>query len=248
MVYVEKGGEIIPKIIGRRPRAASPPTADRSNTSPSCPDLRHAAGALRGRGEALLPQSGRTAEPQIIGRIIHFIRRKALDIEGLGEETVELLYRQRTGARRGGSLRPARRTDWLSLPRLGEKSADNIIRSHPNVRSRCRFQRVLFGLGIRFVGETTAKYLAEHFRSLDAVMQCHARGAGRRPTRWGRTHRRRHSSTTSPRTSNRTAHPTVCATRGCNSRPKRANCASESAGGQEHSSVSGKFSRTAATR
>ena len=112
-------------------------------------------------------QSG--CRPQIIGRIIHFIRRKALDIEGLGEETVELLYENGL-VRNVADLYDLQAGQLAGLPRLGEKSADNIIRS---IRGSVEvpFRRVLFGLGIRFVGETTAKYLAEHFRSLDAVMR-----------------------------------------------------------------------------
>ena len=104
----------------------------------------------------------------ILGRIIHFIRRKAMDIEGLGEETVELLFEN--GLLHDiADLYDLRAEQLACLPRLGEKSAENIIRS---IRGSVEvpFQRVLFALGIRFVGETTAKYLAAHFRTLDAVM------------------------------------------------------------------------------
>ncbi|MBO4994222.1 MAG: NAD-dependent DNA ligase LigA, partial [Alistipes sp.] len=106
--------------------------------------------------------------PQIVGRIIHFIRRKAMNIESLGEETVELLYDNRLIADMA-DLYDLRAEQLAVLPRLGEKSAANIIQS---IRSskEVPFHRVLFALGIRFVGETTAKYLAEHFHSMDAVM------------------------------------------------------------------------------
>ena len=92
-----------------------------------------------------------------------------MDIEGLGEETVELLYENGL-VRDVADLYDLQAPQLACLPRLGEKSADNIIRS---IRGSVEvpFRRVLFGLGIRFVGETTAKYLAEHFRSLDAVMK-----------------------------------------------------------------------------
>ncbi|MDE6876336.1 MAG: NAD-dependent DNA ligase LigA, partial [Alistipes sp.] len=92
----------------------------------------------------------------------------ALDIDGLGEETVELLYENGL-VHDISDLYDLRAEQLAPLPRLGEKSAENIVRS---VRASLQvpFQRVLFGLGIRFVGETTAKYLADHFRSLDAVM------------------------------------------------------------------------------
>jgi DNA ligase (NAD+) len=103
-----------------------------------------------------------------LGRIVHFIRRKALDIDGLGSETVELLHE--SGMLNNiADLYDLKAMDIAALPRLGEKSADNIMRSIERSKS-VPFARVLFGLGIRFVGETTAKYLAQHFKSLDAVM------------------------------------------------------------------------------
>lgn len=167
MVYVEKGGEIIPKITGveltQRP-ADSQPFAyiDR------CPECGTPLVRYEGEAKHYCPnQSG--CRPQIIGRIIHFIRRKALDIEGLGEETVELLY-DNALVRNVADLYDLRAEQLAPLPRLGEKSAENIIRSIERSK-QVPFHRVLFGLGIRFVGETTAKYLAEHFRSLDAVME-----------------------------------------------------------------------------
>ena len=167
MVYVEKGGEIIPKITGvdlsQRPADSLPfRYIDR------CPVCGTPLVRYEGEAKHYCPnQSG--CRPQIIGRIIHFIRRKALDIEGLGEETVELLYENGL-VRDVADLYDLRAEQLAPLPRLGEKSADNIIRSVERSKA-VPFQRVLFGLGIRFVGETTAKYLAEHFRSLDAVMR-----------------------------------------------------------------------------
>ena len=127
--------------------------------------MRHSAGEIRGRKQALCPNQSH-CRPQILGRIIHFIRRKAMDIEGLGEETVELLFEN--GLLHDiADLYDLRAEQLACLPRLGEKSAENIIRS---IRGSVEvpFQRVLFALGIRFVGETTAKYLAAHFRTLDA--------------------------------------------------------------------------------
>ncbi len=166
MVYVEKGGEIIPKITGVElaGRSADSRPFKYIDTCPECgtPLVRY-----EGEAKHYCPnQSG--CRPQIIGRIIHFIRRKALDIDGLGEETVELLYENGL-VHDISDLYDLRAEQLAPLPRLGEKSAENIVRS---VRASLQvpFQRVLFGLGIRFVGETTAKYLADHFRSLDAVM------------------------------------------------------------------------------
>ena len=167
MVYVEKGGEIIPKITGvelsQRPADSRP-----FEYITRCPECGTPLVRYEGEAKHYCPnQSG--CRPQIIGRIIHFIRRKALDIEGLGEETVELLY-DNSLVRNVADLYDLRAEQLAPLPRLGEKSADNIIRSIERSK-QVPFHRVLFGLGIRFVGETTAKYLAEHFRSLDAVMQ-----------------------------------------------------------------------------
>ena len=166
MVYVEKGGEIIPKITGvelaRRPADSLPfRYIDR------CPECGTPLVRYEGEAKHYCPnQSG--CRPQIIGRMLHFIRRKAMDIEGLGEETVELLYDNGL-VHDISDLYDLRAEQLACLPRLGEKSAENIIRS---IRGSVEvpFQRVLFALGIRFVGETTAKYLAAHFRTLDAVM------------------------------------------------------------------------------
>ena len=166
MVYVEKGGEIIPKITGvelaRRPADSLPfRYIDR------CPECGTPLVRYEGEAKHFCPnQSG--CRPQIISRMLHFIRRKAMDIEGLGEETVELLYDNGL-VHDISDLYDLRAEQLAPLPRLGEKSADNIIRSIRR-STEVPFRRVLFGLGIRFVGETTAKYLAEHFRSLDAVM------------------------------------------------------------------------------
>lgn len=166
MVFVEKGGEIIPKITGVE-LAERPADSKPFRYIDTCPECGTPLVRYEGEAKHYCPnQSG--CRPQIIGRIIHFIRRKAMDIDGLGEETVELLYENGL-VHDISDLYDLRAEQLAHLPRLGEKSAENIVRS---VRASLRvpFQRVLFGLGIRFVGETTAKYLADHFRSLDAVM------------------------------------------------------------------------------
>ncbi len=167
MVYVEKGGEIIPKITGvelaKRPADSRP-----FEYITHCPVCHTPLVRYEGEAKHYCPnQSG--CRPQIIGRILHFIRRKALDIEGLGEETVELLYDNGL-VHDIADLYDLKAEQLAPLPRLGEKSAENIIRSIRR-STEVPFRRVLFGLGIRFVGETTAKYLADHFRSLEAVMQ-----------------------------------------------------------------------------
>ena len=165
-VYVEKGGEIIPKITGVElsERKSDSTPFEYITVCPEC-----GAQLVRFEGEAkhYCPnQSG--CRPQILGRIIHFIRRKAMNIDGLGAETVELLFENGLIADIA-DLYSLRANDLALLPRLGEKSADNIISSIEASKS-VPFARVLFGLGIRFVGETTAKYMASHFKSLDAIM------------------------------------------------------------------------------
>ncbi len=165
MVYVEKGGEIIPKITGidLSARQADSQPLEYITHCPEC-----GATLVRYEGEAkhYCPnQNG--CRPQILGRIVHFIRRKAMNIESLGEETVELLFANNL-LHNIADLYDINAEQIATLPRLGEKSAENIIQSINNSR-QVPFHRVLFALGIRFVGETTAKYLAEHFRSLDAI-------------------------------------------------------------------------------
>ena len=165
MVYVEKGGEIIPKIteveLSERPKDSVP-----FEYITHCPEC--GAELVRDEGEAkhFCPNS-KGCKPQIIGRIVHFVGRKAMDIEGLGGETIELLWEN--GMLHNIAdiyhLDPIR---LASLPRLGEKSAANIIEG-VRLSKEVPFERVLFALGIRYVGETTAKYLASHFRTLDAI-------------------------------------------------------------------------------
>ena len=166
MVYVEKGGEIIPKITGvelaERPAGSVPFVY--IDTCPECgtPLVRY-----EGEAKHYCPNTN-GCPPQIVGRVLHFIRRTAMDIEGLGEETVELLYANGL-VQTAADLYDLRAEQLAPLPRLGEKSAENIIRSIERSK-QVPFHRVLFGLGIRFVGETTARYLADRFRSLDALL------------------------------------------------------------------------------
>ena len=167
MVYVEKGGEIIPKIteveLSERNAESRP-----FEYITECPECGTELVRYEGEAKHYCPNQG-GCRPQILGRIVHFIRRKALDIDGLGGETVELLYNSGL-VKNVADLYDLRATDLSVLPRLGEKSADNIISSIASSRE-VPFARVLFGLGIRFVGETTAKYLAQHFKSMASLMQ-----------------------------------------------------------------------------
>ena len=165
-VYVEKGGEIIPKIT--EVDLAERPADSRSfEYIDRCPECGTPLVRFEGEAKHYCPnQSG--CRPQILGRIEHFVSRKAMNIEGLGDETVELLW-QNDMLHDIADIYTLHAERLAALPRLGEKSAANILRSISSSRE-VPFARVLFALGIRFVGETTAKYLAAHFRSLDAIM------------------------------------------------------------------------------
>ncbi|MBN1990773.1 MAG: NAD-dependent DNA ligase LigA [Bacteroidales bacterium] len=165
-VLVEKGGEIIPKIVGvdttKRPQVAIP-----FEFIAACPEC--GATLVRPDGEAKHYCPNDTGcPPQIKGRIEHFISRKALNIDGLGEETVELLYSKGL-VHNVADLYALTKEQLLGLERFAQKSAENAVAS---IRKSLEipFPRVLFGLGIRYVGETTAKKLAQHFGNIDAIM------------------------------------------------------------------------------
>lgn len=165
MVYIEKGGEIIPKITGveQSLRTAESKPFEYITHCPEC-----GTELVRFEGEAkhYCPNQS-DCPPQIIGRIEHFVKRKAMDIEGLGGETIELLW-QNGILRDIADIYHIDPVQLASLPRLGEKSAANILEGVRRSKD-VPFERVLFALGIRFVGETTAKYIATHFLSLDAI-------------------------------------------------------------------------------
>ena len=165
MVYVEKGGEIIPKITGVELLERSADSTPFEYIT-HCPECGSELVRIEGEAKHYCPNTS-GCKPQIIGRIEHFVKRKAMDIEGLGGETIELLWEN-------GMLNDIADIYNLdpialaSLPRLGEKSAANILEG-VRISKSVAFERVLFAIGIRFVGETTAKYLATHFRTLDAI-------------------------------------------------------------------------------
>ncbi len=165
-VYVEKGGEIIPKIVGvdlsKRPAHSQPTTY--ITHCPECGTLLH-----RQPGEAQHFCPNETGcPPQITGRIQHFISRKAMDIEGLGSETVELLFKEGL-IRNYADLYTLTKEQLLPLERMAEKSADNLLNGIA-ASVVIPFERVLFALGIRFVGETVAKILAKAYKNIDALM------------------------------------------------------------------------------
>lgn len=164
-VFVEKGGEIIPKIIAvdltQRPLHAEP-----TIYIDKCPECE--TNLVRNAGEAnhYCPNFY-GCPPQIIGRIQHFISRKAMDIEGLGGETVALLY-QNDLVHNYADLYDLSVADILPLERMAQKSAENLVNGVEKSKN-IPFERVLYALGIRFVGETVAKKLAKHYKTIDAL-------------------------------------------------------------------------------
>jgi DNA ligase (NAD+) len=166
-VYVEKGGEIIPKIVGVNVEARKH-NFQRiifPHNCPVCSSL-----LVRKDGEAgHFCTNYKACPPQVKGKIDHFISRKALNIDGLGEETVDLLYENNL-VKNVGDLYHLTFDQLLKLDRMAEKSANNLLQGIENSKN-IPFERVLFGLGIRFVGETVAKKLAKHFGSIDEIIK-----------------------------------------------------------------------------
>ena len=165
-VYVEKGGEIIPKIIGvdftKRPLNSIP-----TLYATHCPECNTELVRTEGDAKHFCPNEFGCA-PQITGRIQHFISRKAMDIEGLGGETVDLLRKEGL-IENYADLYDLTVEQVIPLERMAEKSAQNMINGIEKSKE-IPFEKVLFALGIRFVGETVAKKLAKHFKSIDNLM------------------------------------------------------------------------------
>jgi DNA ligase (NAD+) len=165
-VFVEKGGEIIPKIIAvnfTKRLENSEPTKYATN----CPECNSELIRTEGDAKHYCPNEFGCA-PQITGRIQHFISRKAMDIEGLGGETVDLL-RKEGFIENYADLYDLKVEQVIPLERMAEKSAQNMIDGIIKSKN-IPFEKVLFALGIRFVGETVAKKLAKHFKSIDKLM------------------------------------------------------------------------------
>lgn len=166
-VFVEKGGEIIPKIIAvdleKRPE-----DSEKTHYITHCPECE--AELVRNEGEAnhYCPNFY-GCPPQIIGRIQHYISRKAMDIEGLGGETVALLFKNGL-VHNYADLYELKVEDILHLERMAQKSAENLVNGVQKSKE-IPFESVLFALGIRFVGETVAKKLAKHYKNIDALSQ-----------------------------------------------------------------------------
>ena len=166
-VFVEKGGEIIPKIIAvdftKRPENSEP-----TKYIMHCPECETLLVRSEGEANHYCPNFY-GCPPQIIGRIQHFISRKAMDIEGLGGETVALLFANHL-VQNYADLYELKVEQLLPLERMAQKSAENLVNG-VQASKQISFERVLYALGIRFVGETVAKKLAKHYKSIDALSQ-----------------------------------------------------------------------------
>ncbi|AUC81924.1 NAD-dependent DNA ligase LigA [Lacinutrix sp. Bg11-31] len=164
-VFVEKGGEIIPKIIAvdlsERPLDSQP-----TQYITECPECQTPLERLEGEAKHFCPNYN-GCKPQVVGRIQHYISRKAMDIEGLGGETVALLVTEGL-ITNYADLYTLTKEQVMPLERMAEKSADNLINGI-EASKQIPFERVLFGIGIRFVGETVAKKLAKQYKSIDAL-------------------------------------------------------------------------------
>ncbi|WP_282122205.1 NAD-dependent DNA ligase LigA [Algibacter mikhailovii] len=167
IVYVEKGGEIIPKILGvdltQRPLNSEP-----TKYIETCPECHTELIRKEGEAQHYCPNYF-GCNPQIIGRIQHFISRKAMDIDGLGGETVALLVNEGL-ILNYSDLYTLTKEQVMPLERMADKSAENLVKGIEQSK-KIPFERVLFALGIRYVGETVAKKLAKHYKSIDAVAQ-----------------------------------------------------------------------------
>ncbi|MBR8721662.1 DNA ligase [Bacteroides pyogenes] len=168
MVYVEKGGEIIPKITGVDIDSRSFMLGEKVQFITYCPECGSRLTRYEGEAAHYCPNETACA-PQIKGKIEHFISRKAMNIDGLGPETVDLFYRLGL-IRNAADLYDLTVEKIKGLDRMGEKSAENIIVGIAQSK-KIPFERVIFALGIRFVGETVAKKIARAFKDIDELRQ-----------------------------------------------------------------------------
>jgi len=166
IVQVEKGGEIIPKIVGVNLKERT--SSNKIEFIEQCPECQTTLVRKDGEAQHYCPnESG--CPPQVKGKIAHFIGRKAMNIDGLGEETIEVLFDKGLIEDVSGLYRLTF-DQLIDLERMGEKSANNLLKGLQASKT-IPFERVLFGLGIRFVGETIAKKLAQAFGNMDKLLQ-----------------------------------------------------------------------------
>ena len=162
---MEKGGEIIPKIIGVDFTQRNP-ESEKTLYITNCPECNSELIRISGEANHYCPNFY-GCPPQIIGRIQHYISRKAMDIEGLGGETVALLFNNGL-VKDYADLYELTVEQILPLERMAQKSAENLVNGVENSRG-IPFERVLYAIGIRYVGETVAKKLAKHYKNIDAL-------------------------------------------------------------------------------
>ena len=162
-VFVEKGGEIIPKVIGVAQRG---PAVESVHYITHCPECQTMLTRKEGEAQHYCPNFY-GCPPQIIGRIEHYISRKAMDIEGLGGETVALLFTNGL-VHDYSDLYELTVEKVIRLDRMAQKSSENLVNGIEKSKE-VPFERVLFALGIRYVGETVAKKLARHYKSIEAL-------------------------------------------------------------------------------
>jgi len=164
-VYVEKGGEIIPKIVGinLEKRAFD---SEEIQYLKNCPECGTELIKLEDQAIHFCPNDLH-CPPQVVGRMIHYVSRKALDIEGLGAETIEQLYREKL-VENPADFYVLTKEQLLPLERMAEKSAQNILDGVEKSKE-IPFEKVLFGIGIKHVGETVAKKLAKNFDTIEAL-------------------------------------------------------------------------------
>ena len=167
VVNIEKGGEIIPKIV-------SVNIKKRNNTSSTisfiskCPECQTNLIIKPDESQHMCPNS-KSCFPQILGRIKHFISRKAMNIDGLGSETIKLLLKNNI-IKNYADLYQLKYMDLIDLNRIAEKTAKNIINA-VNDSKKIPFEKILFALGIRYVGESVSKKLVNHFKSIDNLIE-----------------------------------------------------------------------------
>ncbi|MGV3696828.1 NAD-dependent DNA ligase LigA [Flavobacterium sp.] len=164
-VFVEKGGEIIPKIIGVDFTKRNP-DSQKTEYITHCPECNTELIRIAGEANHYCPNFY-GCPPQIIGRIQHYISRKAMDIEGLGGETVALLFNNHL-VKDYSDLYELNVEQVKGLERMAQKSAENLVNGVEKSKE-VPFERVLYALGIRYVGETVAKKLAKHYKNIDAL-------------------------------------------------------------------------------
>ena len=165
IVLVEKGGEIIPKIVGvdinQRPADSQP-----HQYITACPECGTELRRLEGEAQHYCPNEW-ACPPQIKGKMAHFISRKAMDIDGLGEETIQQLYESGL-IKNISDIYDLTVEQLLPLERMAEKSANNLV-DGVEASKKIPFERVLFAIGIRFVGETVAKKLAKGLKNIENI-------------------------------------------------------------------------------